>query len=73
VAGPKTGPNPPIWLVAMSPADVRFEQPVGRPEFTIARPAARQRTDHTALMVMGLSLACTALAIFDLFLLASGH
>ena len=56
----------------MTPADVRFEQP-GRPEFTIAAAAARQRTNHTALMVMGLSLACTALAIFDLFLLATSR
>jgi hypothetical protein len=53
--------------------DIRFEQP-GRPEFTIATPAAKQRTDHTsALIVMGLSLACTVMSIFDLFLLAAGH
>jgi hypothetical protein len=57
----------------MTPVEVRFEQP-GRPEFTIAVAAtARQRTDHTALMVMGLSLACTVLAIFDLLLLATSH
>ena len=53
--------------------DIRFEQPA-RTELAIATPAAKQRTDHTtALIVMGLSLACTALSIFDLFLLASGH
>jgi hypothetical protein len=53
--------------------DVRFEQP-GRPEFTVAPPAAKARTDHTsALIVMMLTLACTALSIFDLFLLASGN
>ena len=56
----------------MSPADVRFEQP-GRADFTIARPPGGRGTDHTALMVMVLSLACTALAIFDLFLLATSH
>ena len=53
--------------------DIRFEQP-GRPEFAIATAKARQRSDHTtALIAMGLSLACSALSIFDLFLLASGH
>jgi hypothetical protein len=53
--------------------DIRFEQP-GRPEFAIATAKAKQRSDHTtALIVMGLSLACSALSIFDLFLLASGH
>jgi hypothetical protein len=59
----------------MSPLDIRFAQP-GRPDFTItiATAAARERTDHTsALIVMGLSLSCTALSIFDLFLLATGH
>jgi hypothetical protein len=53
--------------------DIRFEQP-GRPEFTIAPAAAKQRTDHTsALIVMGLTLASTVMSIFDLFLLAAGH
>jgi hypothetical protein len=60
----------------MSPPDVRFEQP-GRPEFayTIATAAAKERTDHTsALIVMGLTLSCTAMSIFDLFQLAiSSH
>lgn len=56
----------------MSPPEVRFEQP-GRPEFayTIATTAANERTDHTsALIVMGLTLSCTAMSIFDLFQLA---
>jgi hypothetical protein len=36
--------------------------------------APRERSDRTsALIVMGLSLACTAMAMFDLLLLASGH
>jgi hypothetical protein len=52
----------------MTPPDIRFEQP-GRPQLTITR----QATDHTALMVMALSLACTALAILDLLLLATSH
>jgi hypothetical protein len=59
----------------MSPPDIRFEQP-GRPEFayTIATAAARERTDQTsALIVMGLTLSCTALSIFDLFQLATSH
>jgi hypothetical protein len=59
----------------MSPPEIRFEQP-GRPEFayTIATAAARERTDHTnALIVMGLTLSCTALSIFDLFQLATSH
>ena len=56
----------------MTPPDIRFEQP-GLPTFTIARPATRHGTDHTAVMVMMLSLACTALAIFDLLLLATSH
>jgi len=56
----------------MTPSDVRFEQP-GRPTFTISAATTKQATDHTALMVMALSLACTALAIFDLLLLATSH
>jgi len=56
----------------MTPPDIRFEQP-GRPPLTITKPATRQATDQTALMVMALSLACTALAIFDLLLLATSN
>jgi hypothetical protein len=57
----------------MSPSDIRFEQPY-RPEVACKVEAARERTDRTsALIVMGLSLACTAMAMFDLLLLASGH
>ena len=58
----------------MSHPEIRFEHP-GRPEFayTIATAAAKERTDHTsALIVMGLTLSCTAMSIFDLLLLASG-
>ncbi|MGD0981629.1 MAG: hypothetical protein ABR946_09140 [Solirubrobacteraceae bacterium] len=56
----------------MTPPDIRIEPP-GRAQLTIARAATRQDADHTALMVMALSLACTALAIFDLLLLATNH
>jgi hypothetical protein len=57
----------------MSPTDIRFEQSY-RPEVTVKSAAVRERTDRTrALIVMGLSLACTAMAMFDLLLLASGH
>jgi len=57
----------------MSPTDIRFEQPY-RSEVTFKVAAARERTDRTsALIVMALSLACTAMAMFDLLLLASGH
>ena len=57
----------------MSPSEIRFEQPY-RPEGALEVAAARERSDRTsALIVMGLSLACTAMAMFDLLLLASGH
>jgi hypothetical protein len=60
----------------MSPPDIRLEQP-GRPElaYTTAKTAASERTDHSsALIVMGLTLSCTAMSIFDLFQLAiSSH
>jgi|GEM_PF-5738012 hypothetical protein len=54
----------------MTPPDIRLDQP-GRPQLTITRPGTAN--DHTALMVMALSLACTALAILDLLLLATSH
>jgi hypothetical protein len=56
----------------LTPPEIRFEQP-DRSPLTITSPATKQATDHTALMVMALSLACTALAIFDLLLLATSH
>jgi hypothetical protein len=57
----------------MNPSDIRFEQPYC-PEVTFKMAAARERSDRTsALIVMGLSLACTVMAMFDLLLLASGH
>ena len=54
--------------------DIRFEQP-GRPNFTTATPRTKKRTEHTnSLIVTGLTLACTAMSIFDLFQLAiSSH
>jgi hypothetical protein len=57
----------------MSPTEIRFEQPY-RPEVPSKVAAVRERSDRTsALIVMGLSLACTAMAMFDLLLLASSH
>jgi hypothetical protein len=57
----------------MSPTNIRLEEHY-RPEVTSKNAAARERTDRTrALIVMGLSLASTAMAMFDLLLLASGH
>jgi hypothetical protein len=39
----------------------------------MSKSAARERTERTnALIVIALTLACTALAVFDLFLLAAG-
>jgi hypothetical protein len=57
----------------MSHSNIRFEQPY-RPEVGLGRPAAaRERSDRaSALIVMGLSLACTVMAMLDLLLLASG-
>ena len=57
----------------MNPTDIRFEQP-HRSKAAFKLAAAREHTDRTtAFVVMGLSLACTAMAMFDLLLLASGH
>jgi len=56
----------------MSTVRIRSEQP-GRPDSTGRATGARDRgTDTTAVIVLVLTLACTALALFDLFLLASG-
>jgi hypothetical protein len=39
----------------------------------MSKSAARERAERTnALIVIALTLACTALAVFDLFLLAAG-
>ena len=57
----------------MSRTNIRFEESY-RSEVKFNRAATRERTDRTsALIVMGLSLACTAMAVFDLLLLASGR
>ncbi len=57
----------------MSRTNIRFEESY-RSEIKFDRAGTRERTDRTsALIVMGLSLACTAMAMFDLLLLASGH
>jgi len=57
----------------MSQSNIRFEQPY-RSEVGVSRAAAaRGRSDRaSALIVMGLSLACTVMAMLDLLLLASG-
>jgi hypothetical protein len=54
----------------MTPPDIRDEQR-DRPQGTIK--ATGPAIDQTALMVMALSLACTALAVFDLLLLAASR
>ncbi len=57
------------------PADVKWIAP-DRPAYLpppMSKTAIRERSERAnALIVIGLTLACTALAIFDLFLLASG-
>ncbi len=61
---------------AIGPADVQWVRPAGTPDPWLPPPpssSARDRTDQVqALVVIVLTLACTALALFDLFLLASG-
>jgi hypothetical protein len=52
---------------------IRFETP-GRPEFSIAKAEAKLRADHTSsLIVTALTLACSAMSIIDLLLLATSH
>jgi hypothetical protein len=58
----------------MCPVDIRIEQ-TNRAGFAtaISYAKAKEHTDRTtALIVTVLSLACTVLSIFDLFLLAAG-
>jgi hypothetical protein len=61
---------------AIGSADVQWIRPAGTPDPWMPPPpssSARDRTDQVqALIVIVLTLACTALALFDLFLLASG-
>jgi hypothetical protein len=58
------------------PADVRWIRPPGTPSPWMPPAPSASARDHTdrvqALIVIVLTLACTALAVFDLFLLASG-
>lgn len=58
------------------PPNVQWIRPPGTPTPWMPPPPsspARDRTDRVhALIVIVLTLACTALAIFDLVLLASG-
>jgi len=51
---------------------IRPDRPAHLPPPT-AKSAVKERSERTnALIVLVLTLACTALAVFDLFLLASG-
>jgi hypothetical protein len=54
------------------PSDVRWMRP-GHLEYATMLATKREREDRsTAKMVLGLSLACTLLCIYDMFLLAGG-
>jgi hypothetical protein len=59
---------------ASGPSDVKWIRP-DRPAYLpppMSKTAIRERSERAnALIVIGLTFACTALAIFDLFLLAS--
>jgi hypothetical protein len=60
---------------ASGPSDVKWIAP-DRPDYLpppMSKSAAIERSERAnALIVIVLTLACTVLAIFDLFLLASG-
>jgi hypothetical protein len=60
---------------ASGPSDVKWIRP-DTPTYTpppMSKSAARERTERAnASIVIVLTLACTALAVFNLFLLASG-
>jgi len=64
-----------VGFTPASAANVRVIRPDGPsylpPPMPSSQAAARSERTH-ALVVIVLSLACTALAIFDLFLLAAG-
>ncbi len=60
---------------ASGSSDVRWIRPDGPAHLPppTSKSAVRERSERTnALIVLVLTLACTTLAIFDLFLLASG-
>ncbi len=63
------------FTLASGPADVRWIRP-DRPTHLpppMPKSSARERAERTnALIVTVLTLACTVLAVFDLFMLASG-
>jgi hypothetical protein len=74
---PRAGPSGRVGLTpAIGPADVQWIRPAGTPSPWMPPPPNSSARDHTdrvqALIVIVLTLACTALALFDLFLLASG-
>jgi hypothetical protein len=59
------------FTLASGPVDVKWIRP-GAPTPMSSSPA-QKGTDHVnALIVIVLTLACTVLSLFDLFLLASG-
>jgi hypothetical protein len=63
------------FMPASGPSDVKWIRP-DRPVYLpppMPKTEIRERSERAnALIVLALTLACTALAIFDLFLLASG-
>jgi hypothetical protein len=63
------------FTLANGAPDVKWIRP-DRPAYLpppMSKTAARERSEQAnALIVIVLTLACTVLAIFDLFLLASG-
>jgi hypothetical protein len=70
------GPSSRVGFTPVSGApDVRWIRP-DRPAYLpppMSKTAIRERSERAnALIVIVLTLACTALAIFDLFLLAAG-
>ncbi len=71
------GPSSRVGFVSASGAgpDVKWIRP-DRPAYLpppASKTAIRERSERAhAMIVLVLTLACTALAVFDLFLLASG-
>jgi hypothetical protein len=70
-----TGPSSRVDFAPTSSPDVRWTRPDGLAYLPppMSKAALRERSERAnALIVIVLTLACTVLAIFDLFLLASG-
>ena len=61
--------------LASGPSDVKWIRPGGQAYLppSMSKSMATERSERVnALVVIVLTLACTALAVFDLFLLAAG-